>query len=64
MILVDGFEKFCRREKVLFINKAIESGLQFFITEVSDKEELTIFGLGEEKIDEEIYKNMYEGEVK
>lgn len=42
VILVDGFEKFCTKEKNLFIEKAKESGLQFFITEVSDHEELTI----------------------
>ena len=45
VILVDGFEKFCTKEKNLFIEKAKESGLQFFITEVSDNEELTIMSI-------------------
>lgn len=42
IVLADGFEKLSKNNRDLFIEKAKLSGLQFFITRVTDNEEMTI----------------------
>lgn len=45
IVLADGFEKLSKNNRDLFIEKAKTSGLQFFITRVTDDEELNIVEL-------------------
>ena len=42
VVLIDGFEKLCTKRREEFFEKAKKTGLQFFITRVTDSEELNI----------------------
>jgi exonuclease SbcC len=45
VVLVDGFEKLCKDRQDKFIEKAKQTGLQFFLTRVADIEGLNIIEL-------------------